>query len=108
MKLLTAAKTAAVAGVFGLAMAAAATPASAYSYSRCDADGMCYRVHCDFFGDNCSRTYDRYDRYSYDYRYRPNAYGRHYVCDADGDNCRFVYDRDYYDRDYYDRDYFRF
>jgi len=94
MKLLTSAKTVAVAGFFGLAMAAAATPASAYSYNHCDMDGACYRVHCDFFGDNCYREYT-YDKYSYDYRYRPDRYGRHYVCDADGDNCRWVYDYTY-------------
>jgi hypothetical protein len=100
MTLLTSARTVAVAGLFGLAMAGAATtPASAYSYSRCDADGYCYRVHCDYDGDNCYRTYDR--QYSYDVR--P---ARHWVCDADGDNCHwssYDYDRHYYD---YNRDYY--
>ncbi len=89
-------KTAAFAGLLGLAAFAASTaPAAAYTYTRCDSDGdRCYRVHCDYDGDDCWRSSGYYTNSYYS--------GRHWVCDEDGDDCHWAYSR-YYSRPYYAR-----
>jgi hypothetical protein len=100
-------KTTALAGLFGLGVAAATTgPAVAHqAYTRCDRDGdHCVRVICDDDGDRC-RTYNTsyygydnnyynryYNRYRYDRGYYNSGY-RHWVCDSDGDRCHWSYDR---------------
>jgi len=67
-------KTAAVAGLIGLGLAATtSSPASARTYSRCDSDG-CYRVSCDWRG-YCYRTSRDYYRRSY---YAPSYYAPSY------------------------------
>jgi hypothetical protein len=102
-------KTTALAGLFGLGLIAASSPALADRvYTRCDSDGdRCYRVVCDNDGDECQRyrintsnynnyyRYNRYydnDRYNSNY-YNRNNYGRRWVCDSDGDRCHWSYDR---------------
>ena len=85
-------KTTAVAAFIGSAALALATPASAATYTRCDGNG-CYRVHCDWDGDNCYRVSGYYNSgYDY-YGYGPTYYGDGYyrserVCDAWG--CHYV------------------
>ena len=92
-------KYTALAGVLGVAaIVAGAGAASARDYTRCDSDGDCARVHCDWDGDNCYRenTYHRdyYHRDGYDRGYYGGYYGnygdRRWVCDADGDRCHWV------------------
>jgi len=83
-------KMIALAGLSAATLAGFATPASArQAYTTCGAY-RCYRVVCDNDGDDCRRvaTYDRYNRYERDNRYRD---GRRWVCDRDGDDCRWVY-----------------
>lgn len=91
-------KTAALAGLVGLGFVAASTsPAMAdRSYVRCDRDGdRCWRVVCDWDGDDCrtyrinSGYYGYRGRYGYGSRYNNynNSYynnGRRWVCDRDG------------------------
>jgi hypothetical protein len=100
-------KTAALAGLFGVGLIAASSPALADRvYTRCDRDGdRCWRVVCDNDGDQCQRyrinngyynnNYYRYNRYyDNDYNnYYNNNYGRRWVCDSDGDRCHWSYDR---------------
>jgi hypothetical protein len=83
-------KIGALAGMTGLGVALAATPASAHSYVRCDYDGdRCVRVNCDWNGDDCWRASAYYNRPYY------NGNGR-WVCDGDGDDCRWVSYHPYY------------
>jgi hypothetical protein len=92
-------KTAAAAGLFGLAIAgASASTASAATYeTRCYGDD-CYRVRCNDFGGSCARM-----EYLGDV-----GYVRHrdrMVCDSDGDECHWVRERIYnydYDDDFSD------
>ncbi|HUJ03475.1 MAG TPA: hypothetical protein VLW75_07565 [Rhizomicrobium sp.] len=84
-------RTLALAGLGGIAIAAAgATAASAaYTYTRCDSY-RCWHVRCDNDGDYCRNAgyvYRDYDRGHY------RHYNRRWVCDRDGDDCHYVYDR---------------
>ena len=69
-------KSAALAGVLGVAAIAVGTgTAAARTYTDCDGDS-CVRVHCDSFGDNCWREQAYYnpsyhDYYHDDLRLRP-------------------------------------
>ena len=91
-------KTAALAGVLGLAgVAASGTAASAhYIQTRCYGD-HCRVVRCDNDGDDCYtiRAFYRGDRYDRDWRWR---HRRHWVCDRGGDDCHWVYGRRYWHR----------
>jgi hypothetical protein len=93
-------KTAAFAGLVGLAFAGAgALPASAATYeTRCYGDD-CFRVRCNDFGLDCRRI-----EYLGDVGYnRPHD---RLVCDEDGDNCHMVRTRTYdYDSDYDEDEY---
>ncbi|HTW33449.1 MAG TPA: hypothetical protein VMD53_02440 [Rhizomicrobium sp.] len=91
-------KSAALAGVLGVAAIAVGTStAAARTYTDCDGD-TCVRMHCDAFGDNCWRESVYYnpsyrDFYHDDYyNYDRGTYGGfgHYSCDAFGDNCRWI------------------
>jgi len=59
-----------LAGVIGAgAFAVTSAPAAADTFTRCDSYG-CYRVHCDYDGDNCrwvyGDSYYNYRRYDYE------------------------------------------
>jgi hypothetical protein len=98
MLLSNALKTAAFAGLVGIAVAGAgAPPASAATYeTRCYGDD-CYRVRCNDFGFNCRRI-----EYLGDVGYVRSR--DRLVCDEDGDNCHLMRTRTYdydYDEDLY-------
>ncbi len=114
MKLSRVVPSAAATGVLVLGLlGASATPAAAYTRTKCDSDGdYCWRVSCTYY-DDChpidgsgyyrNDYYRRYNRYSDSYyggRYGGYHSDRRYVCDRDGDDCRWTYSR----RDYDDYD----
>ena len=120
MKLSRVVQSAAASGVLTLGLlAASASPASAYTRTKCDSDGdYCWRVSCTYY-DDChpidgsgyyrNDYYRRYHRYSGGYGGYYGGYhsgydryhsDRRYVCDRDGDDCHWSYTR----RDYDDYD----
>jgi hypothetical protein len=98
-------KVAAGAGLLALGLAAASSPAQAYTMERCNDNG-CYRVRCDDDGYNCTRISSYYGSSYYVRRtYTTPMYDRpyyhaagRYLCDTDGDECRWTHY--YMDSDY--------
>jgi hypothetical protein len=93
MKLPRSLRTLGLAGIGGIAIAAAtATVASAhYTYTQCDRSGSrCWRVRCGNDGNDCRRIGYVYGNSVYSHRYYQRHH-RRWVCDRDGYHCRWSY-----------------